>query len=283
MVERTIYEIAQNGSKELRVLVHVADSERPSDFELFRSLILAGDLARLCAEAMFDVWLTGLCDLPGRGFAAVGMTGAFKYNVGDGWVDQMFDQSWSFNTIRRFTTTLIAVGLEGMILTGSVRELTRVAHPGNKDLLDVAGRNVDDVYVIGEGGRLHWYDGRRLKRLASPTNVEFRSIAAGPDGTVAIGGDAGFLMTGAGDRWDIHEGLDGDIYGLAWSDGHWHVAAGEDGLFILDKTGYRRIDDQPIDVLRQVGDRLFGWIEATLWIRQDMRWKAVPIEWPDEA
>ena len=214
MEQRTINQIAQDSSKELRVLVQVADAERPSDFELFRSIILTGDPKGLRTEAIFDVWLTGLCDLPGGGFATVGMTGAFKYNLGQGWLDEPLDRSWSFNAIRRFTQTLLAVGLEGLIVAGSVGDLRPVPHRGNKDLLDAAGCSMEDVHIIGDGGRLYWFDGRRLKRLASPTNVEFRSIAAAcPDGTVAIGGDAGFLMTGKGDRWDLHEGLDSDIYG----------------------------------------------------------------------
>ena len=103
---------------------------------------------------------------------------------------------------------------------------------GTAPIFDVRGQREDEVYFVGEAGQIHYWNGRQLFRLPSPTTRPLVKLArlddrymcaAGYDGTLLMGNKNGWriIPTQTGENLLSMGDLGGKVYyganGAVWS------------------------------------------------------------------
>jgi hypothetical protein len=71
--------------------------------------------------------------------------------------------------------------------------------------LSVDGFDESEVYAVGYSGEIWQYNGKTWRKIDSPTNLRLESIRCCPDGRAVACGDAGVILRGRGDSWEVIE------------------------------------------------------------------------------
>ena len=89
---------------------------------------------------------------------------------------------------------------------------------GMEGLESIHGFSGDDIYAVGWGGEIWHFDGRRWRSIASPTNLLLSRVLCAGDDQVYACGQAGVLLRGREDHWEIIEQDDTeeDFWDLEW-------------------------------------------------------------------
>ncbi len=256
--EVVCYDIAGDLSGEVCALLHVADADRPSDFEQFYSVILKGNPRKLSFEYSVHDWLTSLCWHCGV-FYATSMSGNVYIYRNGFWSQEFLGRSITLNSIRALADeSLFAVGMKGLALEWQDKAWRQIRHRGHTDLITLAGNRRTDVHVLGENGRIWHYDSSRFYLLDSLTNAALTDACALSNEQVVICGEDGLIMYGRENEWLLIEQLDEDLYSVAALDDTALVAAGSQGLWKLKDKNLQLIEsDVAVDGVRSVGSYVF--------------------------
>jgi hypothetical protein len=85
--------------------------------------------------------------------------------------------------------------------------------PGTKDseadlvigFEDLAGFSESDLYAVGWGGEIWWFNGKKWSQIDSPTSGNLNALTCASDGVVYIVGDDGIMLHGRRDKWQVIE------------------------------------------------------------------------------
>ncbi|MBF8797070.1 type IV secretion system immunity protein Tsi7 [Pseudomonas aeruginosa] len=91
----------------------------------------------------------------------------------------------------------------------------------------IGGFGAREIYAVGWDGEIWQYDGKRWQPRESPTNLILTAICCAEDGSVYACGQAGTLLRGRNDHWEIiaQDDVDEDLWSLAWFDGALYVSS----------------------------------------------------------
>lgn len=78
-----------------------------------------------------------------------------------------------------------------------------VAHSQVCGFNSVTGRSESEVYCVGWGGEIYWYNGSRWKSVSSPTNLKLEHIFYGNNNRYFVLGQSGVILYGRYDKWKI--------------------------------------------------------------------------------
>lgn len=70
---------------------------------------------------------------------------------------------------------------------------------------DIDGYSATELYAVGWGGEIWWYDGKKWRRVDSPTSAILTSMTCAPDGMVYVVGHDGVMLRGRQDQWELIE------------------------------------------------------------------------------
>lgn len=102
---------------------------------------------------------------------------------------------------------------------------------------DIGGYSATELYAVGWGGEIWWYDGKKWRRADSPTSAILTSMTCAPDGSVYVVGHDGVMLKGRRDQWELVEtGRPEHLKDVAHLNGQIHVCS-DFALFKLDKPG----------------------------------------------
>ena len=91
----------------------------------------------------------------------------------------------------------------------------------------IDGFGADDIYAVGWEGELWHWQGSAWAQGPSPVNVVLSGVCCAGDGNVYACGQAGTLLRGRGQDWEVleTEGLMDDFWDLRWFMGRLYVAS----------------------------------------------------------
>jgi len=117
----------------------------------------------------------------------------------------------------------------------------------------IAGRSLNDIYVVGWKGEIWHYDGRIWSLIDSPTNVTLHDVLISPDSTIYTCGHDGLLLKGHGKDWDIidYNGPAPNWRTMAWFRENLYLADGQN-IYLLEENTIVPVkvdDDGPMPVI----------------------------------
>ena len=91
----------------------------------------------------------------------------------------------------------------------------------------IDGFGADDIYAAGWEGEVWHWQGSAWAQAPSPVNVVLSGVCCAGDGNVYACGQAGTLLRGRGQDWEVleTEGLIDDFWDLRWFMGRLYVAS----------------------------------------------------------
>jgi hypothetical protein len=113
------------------------------------------------------------------------------------------------------------------------------------DLYGLHGTAADDLYVVGEEGRVFHYDGQAWARIDSPTNHMLNSVFCRTSALAYICGEKGMVFEGARARWLRLTTPAVTFYSIAVFRERVYLAAGGDGVFVVDGDTISQIKKGP--------------------------------------
>ena len=157
----------------------------------------------------------------------------------------------------------------------------KIEAPSTNNLRAVAGITEDDIFFVGDEGRiLHW-DGAKISVVESPTRNDLLSVSFGPQGIGWAVGKNGVILRHSNGRWvSVGSGVNADLNGV-WAgrnDTAW--AVGNNGLVLRwDGNGWKKEQSGTSFNLHAVGavDPAQIWAvgdNGTVVLRSDGKWKA---------
>lgn len=90
----------------------------------------------------------------------------------------------------------------------------------------IDGFNEEDIYVVGWEGEIWHYNGKKFRKIDSPTSLSLHRVKCADDGKVYISGKNGILLRGREDKWELieHNKIKDDIWGIEWFYGTIYVS-----------------------------------------------------------
>ncbi len=177
-----------------------------------------------------------------------------------------------------------AVGKQGAVFHWTLeRGWEKIPSPTKKNLRSVSGIREDDVYCVGDGGKIIHWDGKNLGEVDSPTTQDLHSVVFGPQGTGWAVGANGVILRKLDGSWqNIPSGVTENLHGV-WpgpGDGAW--AVGDKGLILKwDGTKWLKenlVTGQNIFAIGGGGDSAHLWAvgdQGTILTRSHGKWKVV--------
>ncbi len=130
------------------------------------------------------------------------------------------------------------VGQDGLIRRWTAQGLEIMDVPG-RTLHAISGAGPDDVWAVGEAGRVAHWDGQRWFDYLPVTRRHLRAVHAAGAGAVWAAGDAGAVTAWDGARWTVRTEIDHvDLFGVRVT-GEGRVLTG--GVQTLVLTPFLRI------------------------------------------
>lgn len=145
----------------------------------------------------------------------------------------------------------------------------------------IGGYSSDELYTVGWGGEIWWYDSGRWRRADSPTNANLTALTCAPDGKVYGVGHDGVLVTGRRDQWQLVETTRRDnLRSVAQLHGRIHVATDFaiyelTGAGLVPATDFADPDDRPSTCLHllEAADGLVSLGQKDVFVKRDGPWQ----------
>lgn len=145
---------------------------------------------------------------------------------------------------------------------------------------DIAGYSATELYAVGWGGEIWWFDGKKWRRADSPTSAILSSMTCAPDGSVYVVGHDGVMLKGRRDQWELVEtGRTDNLKDVADLDGQIYVCT-DFALFKLQKPGlveetdFAQVEDRPatcLHLLESTGE-LLSLGTKDVFVKRDAAW-----------
>lgn len=146
---------------------------------------------------------------------------------------------------------------------------------------DIAGYSATELYAVGWGGEIWWYDGKQWRRADSPTSTNLSSMTCAPDGSVYVVGHDGVMLKGRRDQWELVEtGRPENLKDVAFLNGQLYVCT-DFALFKLQKSGlvpeteFANGNDRPatcLHLLESAGE-LVSLGTKDVFVKRDAAWQ----------
>lgn len=68
---------------------------------------------------------------------------------------------------------------------------------------DIDGYSKTEMYAVGWGGEIWWFDNGTWRQVDSPTSVNLTALCCAENGSVYIVGDNGIMLRGRRDSWSV--------------------------------------------------------------------------------
>jgi photosystem II stability/assembly factor-like uncharacterized protein len=167
---------------------------------------------------------------------------------------------------------VFACGRGGVMVRKSGAQWIQFNSGLDGDLYGVHGTSSRQIYTVGEEGRIFHYNGREWTRVDPPTNYILNAVLCVTSKRVFICGEGGAIFEGAQSQWQPLEAPAITYYSLAEFRGQIYVAAGGDGVFVIDGNGLKLIKKLTIynlvtcgNLLLAIGDDLVGRFDGNAW------------------
>lgn len=192
----------------------------------------------------------------------------FAIAVGDRGVLRWDGARWrSMTELHPNLTRVRAVG-DGVAIMGRDSLLRfeggEWSEPASADALRATwGSGPDDVWAVGDGGRVLRWDGDRVQRLEPPTQHTLRALWGDAADAVWAVGDAGTILQWDGSRWSAEDsGTEQALYAV-WGTGPGDVWAGGSGGVLLhrDSDGWSVVPHALAQPIRALG----GYATDDVW------------------
>lgn len=145
---------------------------------------------------------------------------------------------------------------------------------------DIAGYSATELYTVGWGGEIWWYDGKLWQRADSPTSAILSSMTCAPDGHVYVVGHDGVMLKGRRDQWELVEtGRTENLKDVAQLDGQIYVCTDfalfkyqESGL--VEESDFAPLDERPatcLHLLESTGE-LVSLGTKDVFVKRDAAW-----------
>jgi hypothetical protein len=106
----------------------------------------------------------------------------------------------------------------------------------------IDGVSEEEIYAVGFGGEMWWFDGRKWRSITSPTNLILNRVRASRD-KVYVCGKRGLLLRGRREDWEVVEhGSTAELWDVELFDGKVYLAS-HDGV-------YRLTDDDALEPVK---------------------------------
>lgn len=124
-------------------------------------------------------------------------------------------------SVRSIKGLVHAVGMNGVVMRRDADHNWRPLHDDTITSLSleaIDGFAPDELYVVGWGGAMARFDGRRWRIIDLPTGVFLSNVCCAGDGTVYAIGFNGIVVKGRHDQWAlaIDEPSAEELWGVAW-------------------------------------------------------------------
>jgi hypothetical protein len=133
------------------------------------------------------------------------------------------------------------------------------AMPTKEELTNVCFESVDgfsetDIYTVGWEGEVWRFNGKELRKVASPTNLALHAVRCAADGNVYAAGQVGLILKGQGDELEVIEQDETEDHfrSIEWFEDRVFFATGRN-LYELVKNKLRPVNwgkDKPRTALR---------------------------------
>lgn len=133
--------------------------------------------------------------------------------------------------------------------------------PSNQILgfTSIDGFSENEIYAVGWKGEVWQYDGSHWIKRDSPTNVKLERLICATDGFVYAVGQAGVILRGREDHWDI-------VANDATNDQFWSAIWYQNRVWIATAKGIFMIEDgvvTGVSTIFKLGENLtFGWLTS---------------------
>jgi hypothetical protein len=149
--------------------------------------------------------------------------------------------------------------------------------------LTIDGFSGSEIYAAGYRGQLWYFDGKKWRKIDSPTNLRLEALCCVAGDSVIVVGDEGVILRGRDDRWDV---VAQDLTDETFTD----VETFQERIFISTEVGilYELQGDQLVGVdlglgkeittsnLHSDGRRLLSVGDRDLLVYDGMGWAEVP-------
>jgi len=185
---------------------------------------------------LFAVGKNGLVKFvgqPGQAFTRESVKGKFRDFVIDA-----CEARGHLTKVRATPSGFLACGWGGQLYRLGADAWTSLT--GNNDVfsdldfLDIDGTNTGELYAVGLGGTVLYFDGQKWEAEGMPTNRHFYAVRCLSDGNVLVAGAQGALYVGRHSLWqEIPADLDGNFWAIEEFSGAAYLSYADRQLFRL--------------------------------------------------
>jgi hypothetical protein len=107
----------------------------------------------------------------------------------------------------------------------------------------IDGFSEKEIYAVGHEGEMWEFNGKKWRQISSPTNLILLGVHCAPDGFVYVSGQAGLVLKGRHDEWQIVEQT-------ATREDIWEIALFKGTLYLATRGvlyQYRDDTTEPVD------------------------------------
>lgn len=261
-------------SSDLSLLVHVVDAEDPDDIESYSALVVHAQAERVFLEYSVSEWIPSMWQAPSGTLYAASTDGRIHHNSGDTWQQVELGKRYTTQYLWGLNNNIIyCCGLRGALFRKEGKGWERVVTRQRGDFYKIGGAASDDLYLLGENGKMLHYDGRNWSKVSSPTNYQLYSVLCLSNTEVYVCGENGIVFRGSWRTWERIEGVEYDLYSLAFYRDKIFIAGDSEGVFVIEANSvvpFQR--DVSAAQLQVIGDRLFAYGENILYDFDGIRW-----------
>jgi hypothetical protein len=203
-------------------------------------------------------------------------------------IGKITDFQGNLRTLSVIDETIFACGMGRVVLQREGKGQWKSIGPDpTKDDADIIGfEDIDgyskaEMYAVGWGGEIWWFDNGTWRRVDSPTSANLTALCCAGDGAVYIVGDNGIMLRGRRDAWSV---IDTDrkenLMDVAFYNGTIYVTTDFRILKLMDEklvndTDFADPNDLPVTCLHllSAADGLISLGTKDVFRRQLDSWK----------
>lgn len=111
---------------------------------------------------------------------------------------------------------------------------------GIKGFNSIDGYSANEIYAVGLDGEIWLFNGAQWQPIDSPTSVALQRVHCAPNGKTYIVGQAGVVLAGREDRWEVIDLGD-------FSDDLWGVESLNDDVFVSSSKAVFKLADERLE------------------------------------